>query len=644
MGSRTLSERPLFAMYTEVIKRNRAVTALYAFLLFIAGPFSSYIQMSNESGMYSSINYGPGYFLGLVLASMIATAAAATVVTRFLHSRNALDSYYALPVRRGQMFAAHVLGGLTCLLVPIIMNFLLQLGAAFLFPSFIEKVFVTESLLFLFDLCVLAAASFSLVIFVSVQVGRRFEVFLFGSVINFLFQILVGMSLLVFQIALYGFAEGDLITGILRYSSPFVLIVTILNLTVSNYLASDLMTVPYTIPVLVWLAVTVALLFWSCRIFNRRKAEISGTHQPSTIIAYLIKGTLTFGGGVMMVILGLQTGKSPFLPAVLFLIGAIPAFAATEALLAGGFKGILRKWAQFAVISLCGISVVICSYTGGLGYVKRIPKAQDVQGVYVNIYDFMPKSCSASPNAPDFAAVDDIFASYMILLSEPDSIDAVIGLHTALINGYENRISGTYSAYPEICYRMKDGSTFKRSYTTSTYIREEDYESYLEGAGKEADLVVNPIYRLTTEDMFVRLLDRYGNYTLVADNFYTDSLPGFDEEGYPSDFMAYMAEVNVRLLQALREDMQQETMSQRLRPQQGRLCVLHITGRNIEWDISVFPWHTRTLALLEELCPDYAGYDPALYPVAYVFSADSPQMTCGFIRWPRDTYRMSPAI
>jgi len=282
------------------------------------------------------------------------------------------------------------------------------------------------------------------------------------------------------------------------------------------------------------------LLFWSGLIFKRRRAEYAGVHRPSTIIACLIKGTVAifFGYMVELRATALSPSAGPALPVALFLCGAVPAFLIADALISGGFRGLPRRWVLLAVACLCGISVIVSSYTGGLGYKKRIPDPADVKVVFVPSSCFLGSGVYSS-NTPDW-----------LVLREPENIRAVTGLHAALLKGNDRPESDHFRVALSFRYQLNNGRSLHRYYDYGCHSRE-DYLAFLEGAGEEADALVNPIYSLTEDDLTgVELFDRLNLYILNHVDIHEDNM-------------------GRKLLQALQEDMLQETpvgMSELFRP------------------------------------------------------------------------------
>ncbi|MDR2655021.1 MAG: hypothetical protein LBC56_02980 [Oscillospiraceae bacterium] len=620
MALQNLYKNKNVAMFLDVMRRNRGITLLYTFILFLCGPFVCFMNMVGETNNFkNSIEYlGPHAFAGLTVGALVAALIAATFTNSHFHSRTALDAYYALPLKREGLFLSHNLAGIACVLLPLILNWLFELLVPLAFMSYIQYV----PLLSIFDLfvktCAMAIAVYAITAFVAVQVGTHFETFLFGLIINFAVPILAGISMILFSGALYGFSDkAQALVNMMIYASPGVLMGYILVDTSMAKIYS-VSVFGHGLAALVWFAIAALLLLAATYLFRRRRAEISGRPQPRTIIAFIIKIIALYGAGILMIficvsLLGGGRIKDWFLPSVIFyIIGAALAFAMVEGALSLGFKDMLKKWKQFALMALCGLIVVVCAYTGGLGYETRIPKADSVKSVTVPGWIFESQELSGlNGYVPEYDTKGMYYFRNDLELNGLESINAFINLHRAFVDNREPRepaiapqYQEEYSISANFTYKLKSGFDMSRNYGSASIDKSVVKDLYL-GASEEADEKSNTLYTVNPEHVsLIYVRDRLGIGALNMSYGPTAQKTAYGE-----------------FLAALQTDMKSETAEQRLAPDKGRACVLGMnltSGHSAE--ISIMPWYTNTIKLLDKYCPDYKNIDASEYNSAYIFN------------------------
>ena len=113
--------RQIWQLMGETLRHQLWAVALFVLALFFAlpVPILKYVQDALEARRQGRESYqleAMGSLLGLenIFVGMIVAGGAillAAVVFRFMHSRQQVDFYHSLPVRRGALFAARYLAG-----------------------------------------------------------------------------------------------------------------------------------------------------------------------------------------------------------------------------------------------------------------------------------------------------------------------------------------------------------------------------------------------------------------------------------------------------------------------------------------------------------------------------------------------------
>jgi hypothetical protein len=102
-------------------------------------------------------------------------------------------------------------------------------------------------------------------------------------------------------------------------------------------------------------------------------------------------------------------------------------------------------------------------------------------------------------------------------------------------------------------------------------------------------------------------------------NIYVRNPLGKDGAGFEYKSAESESIVRGKILEALKQDMKNENVGEKISPDQGRMGVLgllHRTYGNVE--ISIMPWYTETIKLLDQYYPGYRASNSGKYTSAYI--------------------------
>lgn len=256
--------------YLSILKRQKKLLFLYTVIGFVAFPMVALISTNYDGGRgiyeYSILMYA--IFMGACALIM------PIVINKFMLNKRSVDTYFSLPISRKHLFDVHFFAGLTCIYVPLLLNYLI--GILLLTFRYGFYSFTLHSLLGLFGIIVITMAIYSINTLIVTKANNMIDsAILIAAYVVLPFMLYVCSMSFVNQFTV-GFTDSMFDFGImLNFLSPF----TILNDFVSSF--NDFIRT-YTTALeynLLWIAyealIIVGFYFWAVNVFKKRKGEDS---------------------------------------------------------------------------------------------------------------------------------------------------------------------------------------------------------------------------------------------------------------------------------------------------------------------------------------------------------------------------------
>ncbi len=622
------------SLYLHTIKSSIGLMVAFFLLLFLSGPLPFVIQSLNRLGqkrtgsadmLYSSYDtgiYGSGNFALFLFVALAGALVVGLIISSYMHNRQAVDVFGALPVKRERLLLSKLLGGLTILLIPYLLNAAILFGA-----QGILKAYENSWLLWTVDLTsffVYAAAVLCITVFCAVNTGTVFDTAMFTLTLCGAPSIVLLLNRTFLSTALIGYSSTSMLNNFILNISP--VIAPFRRLLDGGTLVEAQYTV---LSLIIWPIAAALIAFFALVLYRRRDNEIAGTSRSGGAIQLLTKLLGADIAGILIALLFSQVLANNWISATLgFLLGAFVAYFIIEAILARGFKTFGRMLLQFACVAAAILVYTGVLYTGGLGYSQRVPDGTKVQSVAIDYGGagnyFYLKYIPNYNNLSDYYKRD---------FTDSEVIAQVLKVHEAItlgegfaqINGVdydEESLSqkGLLNSSINMTYTLKNGRTLTRTFS-KTPIEARDQLYALDG--------IAAFRAKTSPFTYLRAQD-------IASVSRADmTLPSLQAATSLTQSQAQA------LLSALQEDVVNTTQEQMLSPPERELFTLQLnlryhdatasvaipegTGTSYVEDMAthrIFSWNTNTLAVLRDIgwqidtVPDTSGITGA-YLVSY---------------------------
>jgi|GEM_PF-2093823 len=465
-------------LYLDVMKRHRGIAILYGVAMFIACPFIWFMDNLNRVNYDYSVTFYDNGLIGILLVGLGGAFVISTVILRFMHNKQAMDMYYSLPVKRETMLLSHALAGLTLVLAPVLVNFLLTMGIEVFFgrssiPSSVWNVL----LLFL----VVITATYAIIVLVATVVGTSFDTVVFGAVFHFAIPIVVGLVSLTVSMNLYGFDYPEGLTRFILYSAPSL--ISVAYFSDWNVLLSAV----------IWLLASIGLFALSAVAFKRRKSEFAGRALENGFLHVIVKMIVSFAGGFLMMVIFTHSVRDDLGFALIgFAFGAAITFIFIHSILARGFKTLLKSWLQVAVLLVVSLVLVLISYTDPFGYETYIPDLSKVKAVSISEHVVI-----------DERIINWEYTGSELTFEGKEEIEAVARFHEEALNLRDDH----YGWSARIVYTLDSGRTISRYYNTFS---EEARQELVASIDITKIIRAHPIFQAKKIDSLM-IVDRFDN-------------------------------------------------------------------------------------------------------------------------------------
>ena len=446
----------------------------------------------------------------------------------YMHGRRSVDLFHALPVRRTPLFMGTYAAGLISMLVPLAVS--VGLTEVVCVTNGIRGVAGSPALFWqAFGLMALTmTASMTFTVFFMVVSGNLLNWFLSVSAVALGWPVICAIANFTMSAFLPGYVSV-LPMALYTALSPYFAVYSIIPNGIYYMLASiqdgsysvEPDGVIYNIPVefvIWWVCFTLLLLALSVFYYGRRKSECAENAFSFPAARGAVRSLMTIGGslGLGLVVGTLLDNNTAYFAGIV--IGAVVAHTVFQVVITRGFRRFWVTIPAFVVTMALIGGGLYTLYTGGLGYVSRIPQAGDVERV-----DFTLPSVPGDESKECYLAVnngggitllnkemewEDQLTPYF---SKQGDVDAMCQFHSQVLTKYP----GPYLRFGKkmdynnmqnftVTYTLKDGRTLQRDYTLPLYQDDENllsalatvqklptYQSYILYYSLKADLVLS---------------------------------------------------------------------------------------------------------------------------------------------------------
>lgn len=430
------------------------------------------------------INYAQQYLgnatVFLFIGNALIPICAAISVLKFLHIPSASTAAHSLPFSRAKLFNSAVLSGWIMTVVPIGVTgilFSLMAGAS---PSadaaknygteYIAQmgtISPTDGLVWILFTVITVTFVYAISILAGVITGTPVMNALVAVFLNLIPLLMLWLTQLYLEMYLNGYTENEILY---KYVSPLTY-----PLAADTEGSADSYRV-FT----VFLIAALVLIFISALLYQKAKVERVGEstlfHFAGDLLTYLLAFiSMTAFAFIMTAIVDEDHASVLFYVGAVTgaLIGLVIARMIVERTPRVFDKATLKRVIIYGIIAAAFFCLTAFDFTG---YEKRIPEADNVASVYLDINDYTSQT-----------GIVSVYSNGSSMrLKTPEAIALVQDLHQAEIKTNDNNSkSGSTVAQITIKYALKSGGTISRTYEIN------DSEKYAAALREYAKLYTN---------------------------------------------------------------------------------------------------------------------------------------------------------
>ena len=463
------------------------------------GEVSGYVSPATK---YISLFFGDEYMLLPCLVLIALCGLAMAICTfNFITSKKQVNVYYSLGITRTKLFLGKYIAGAILLSASIFLPLFIMLIANLGALGFSFVIFETF-FLYLFTFLVVSLSAFTITATIFACVGTIFEAGIFSAIILFLPDILLYGIQTIMSKFLYGNPYGSNFTPTnnetwdnsyiatlseqFEYLSPVFFGKTELSKFAiiekqTDSAVQQIIENPSFINIVFWVILTVIVGFIGVKIFNKRKAEIAGFIGTNRVLNTFV----SFLSGFFVFALAVSFIEEFVLSLVVGLIGFAIIHLGLELAVLRDLKKFVRGLYKLP-IGLVAVSIfAVCMNTGLFGYSQKTPDFERIKSVSVSIVGdtaqyglFGQDSYLYTDHNLYYLSIPNVLTGEM---TAENDIKAVLKAHELIANSDDDE--RTINNSVQFSYTLKDGSTFKRNFRTTTpearrallYIEESQY-------------------------------------------------------------------------------------------------------------------------------------------------------------------------
>lgn len=395
-----------------------------------------------------------------VVFSIIAGLVIAMAVCSHMYNNRSANFMASLPVRREGQFVSTYLAGLTMLIAPNVIIFLLTL----LVEAAAGMVLWTPLLFWLGSISAMEFFFYSFAVCLAQFAGHILAVPVYYGVFNCIFLAAYALIGEILRSYYFGFSNAMFDYTWAYWLTPAAALWEIdFDMDVASM---DLGIIPENIYAVevegLWIAgvyAIVGLILTVCALLlhRRRHMETAGDIVAVKAMRPVFKYGVSVCAGLCLgifttMMLGLHEGFMM----VSIIIWAIIGYFVAQMLLDKSFR-VFKKWKGAAAVTAAFLVMFAVIAFDLTGYETRVPAANEVKEVSISNIHAYPWDSSSS--------------LIHVVLTDPEDIEKVIALHETIVYYGEDGEPQTDSVYSNyfnftVWYTLKSGKTLQRSYST----------------------------------------------------------------------------------------------------------------------------------------------------------------------------------
>lgn len=473
--------KSLLSVYKWTLCRHKTPAIVLSVLLFCAGPLISIllklfdISLAQQNQAIDGGFYNPNHIYaidtmfftlsGLVI--LFFTLFISITVFKYLHSKRNMDTFASLPVSRRTFFLGRYLAGLTMLLVPLLVNFLITLAITASCPLGGNNVLLTLLQYFLILVCIVTA-SYSLTAFIAVCCGTSASTVVSTIIINGAYPIVIYLAMLMFNLAIPGqnmmnaLFSSEIPMIILFALSPYCMFTQFypsLNMYLYETNETQASLNPYPshlldgcIYLLIFAVILTSITFI---LIKKRKTECAQSGFAFKVPVYVIRLITSVAAGLLSGgIFALTTSMSKIDNIYLFFaigafIGAFLAHLIVTVIFNAGFRGFLKSLIAYGVSMALITAWCLLVVTGFFNYDIYVPSESSIASVNISAH------MVADGDYPD---------TMELKFTYTDSFDKITDIHKDISNNLRSTYHYPYlhESYPSAYFYSS--TTYYRNY------------------------------------------------------------------------------------------------------------------------------------------------------------------------------------
>lgn len=590
MKSKTLYSK----LISETVKRQKWVTALISLVMFVLYPIMGLMTIDRWINVqeFSSAEVAERfaqYFVGtgeyyssnslmILLAAVFLGVLSAINGFSYLHSRNKVDFYHSLPVKREKLFLIQGIASILCFIIPSLISMILMMLLGGMRGLFSLEALGGAAAVFgisiLFFLLAYGTGALAMLLTGRILVG------ILGAGTFLVYAVIIDFLMIGFRRSYY----YTLSISEQRYTLSEWLSLPGAAITIGEQMV---MGDAFWVSVLLTLPVIILLGLLCVWLYRKRSSEAAGRSMAFAKSANVIKILLVVPASLVVGLLFLQTINtgSDFWLVFGLIFGLLVFYGIIQMIYQMDFRSIFAQ-KHHIIIAAVAVGVIVSVFRFDLmGHDSYLPKQEDLQGI--NVY-----TGGIYPMQADGRFSEDVLDDYPIGMS-----DEIYQLSEDLVNaaasldekGRLDNESDYLHVY--IQYNLNSGKKVRRTYSVSVDDMKEDFKALLDNE-KFLDMVC-PI---RTQDL-EKIKDVNITNWIVRDGAITDG-----------------SEREERFLKALQQDMRE--MDGNIISEEEPLASISYTYENEDrpWGYGgdmmqtfIYPEFTRTLEVLKEYDIDVDG-------------------------------------
>lgn len=475
-------------LYRKTVNRFWPLWAVNLVIWLFILPLNGLVQLGDDSyGSSKSLlrfarNVGDCATQWGIIFAVFAGLVVAMAVCSHLYNNRSANFMGSLPIRREGQFVSTYLAGLTILIGPNLLIFLLTL----LVETIGGVVMWVPLLFWLAALCAMEFFFYSFAVCLGQFAGHILALPVYFGIFNFIVIAVYAMFQWVMEFYYFGFSGGFDSEGLVLWFTPIIALFQMDIDVVQENNGPWITDVEGLWIAGVYAIVAVVLTVCALLLYRRRHLETAGDIVAVKAMRPVFRYGVGFCAGMFLGWLTdqiLSLGEFGLLIAVL-IWGVIGCFVA-QMLLDKTIR-VFKKWKGCA--ALVAVFLVIFAVIGFdlTGYETRVPNSANVESVEVYGLTGYPW---------------DSGAGLHVTLTEPGTIEDVVALHQAIVDFGEDGERNDYTGYLSyrLTYHLKSGGTISRNY----HVRQGETLLALAQKIRDRDEVRYKAYELDRLDTFV---------------------------------------------------------------------------------------------------------------------------------------------